>query len=298
MNHSATELVPLDDTGFPPDAFHVSYRRVSAALRQHVSALVGVEVRIKGPIPLAVAPHDSLPLIAQFGCGTDPIEEKAEHGLNTSLTGIRNNTGAFLGAGNCVTLFAMLTPLGAVHLLDSRPLAKAPRIKAEVAGLLDRSVTRALESDLALARGLDTKLDRFADWLERRAARQRRQSTAALRAARAAKRLAEEPAAAMETLAAEQHVSRRQLDRDFALWIGTSAGHFAQVTRLQNVSRRAYRGGTLADIAADAGFADQAHMSRVVRKLTGLTPTRFLRSSGTPMVSAFRAATGGTTVYL
>lgn len=39
-------------------------------------------------------------------------------------------------------------------------------------------------------------------------------------------------------------------------------------------------------------------MTRAVRQLTGLTPQRFVRALGTPMSAAFRAATGGGTVYL
>ncbi|MBL0727275.1 helix-turn-helix domain-containing protein [Piscinibacter sp. HJYY11] len=91
-------------------------------------------------------------------------------------------------------------------------------------------------------------------------------------------RLCQAPRAAIETLADEQHVSGRQLERDFVQWIGTSPRHLSQVVRLQAISRRAQRGAPLADIAADLGFADQAHMSRVVRQLTGLTPRNFVRS--------------------
>jgi AraC-like DNA-binding protein len=67
---------------------------------------------------------------------------------------------------------------------------------------------------------------------------------------------------------------------------------------VQAVSRKAQSGATLADIAADVGFADQAHMTRVVRQLTGLTPQRFRQSGRTPIGAAFRRATGGGTVYL
>ena len=111
-------------------------------------------------------------------------------------------------------------------------------------------------------------------------------------------RVCGEPTVAIDTLADEQHVSRRQLERDFGDWIGTSPRHLAQVARVQAVSRKAQAGASLADIAADVGFADQAHMSRVVRQLTGLTPLRFTRSSRSVMAAAFRQATGGGTVYL
>ena len=278
---------------------HIHHRPVTGDLSRHVRTLMAVEIDGPGPLPLAIAPHDALMLTVQLGRSRDSLDEKgAEAGQNTRITGIREWTGSFTGAGNCVSLFALLTPLGGVELLDSQPLRPLPRIRASVAELLDRRLTRQLESDIALAQGLSAKLEAFGRWLETRAVAQRSQSRAAMRAGRAAMRLCDEPQAAIEKLADEQHVSRRQLERDFAHWIGTSPRHLAQVARVQAVSRRAQSGATLADIAADVGFADQAHMSRVVRELTGLTPRAFVRSRCTPIAAGFRAATGGGTVYL
>jgi AraC family transcriptional regulator len=81
--------------------------------------------------------------------------------------------------------------------------------------------------------------------------------------------------------------------RDIAAIAGLSPSYFnalfkrsAGVTLHQYVMRqrvdRAVRllsreGARLPDIAAQAGFADQSHMSRCVRKLTGLTPASFAR---------------------
>jgi AraC-like DNA-binding protein len=272
--------------------------QVSGALRPYVRAMIGVELGAVGPLPLSVAPHESLMLTVQLGRGADCIERKGSHGENTMLTGIRRHTGGFLGAGDCVTLFALLTPLGAVQLLDSQPLAPIPRIKARVAELLDRQVTRKLESQVALAATLQDKLGVLAAWLEERATAQRRLAQAGLRAGRAAMRLCAEPGIGIESLADEQHVSRRQLERDFGHWIGTSPRQLSQVARVQAVSRKASTGASLADISAHVGFADQAHMSRVVREITGLAPKQFVRSERTPMADAFRRATGGATVYL
>lgn len=272
---------------------------VPEALRPFVSALVGVEMSATGPTPLAVAPHDALVLSLQFGRGgSDAIGPKAELGLGTRLTGIRQHTGRFVGAGDCVTLFALLTPLGAVQLLDSRRLDRSPRIQARVAHLLDEAVTRRLESRIALADGLAAKLHAFGEWIEGRANAARRQDRTALRAARAAMRLLAQPLAPMERLADEQHVSRRQLERDFGRWIGVAPRHLAQVARVQAVARDVRGGATLADAAAAQGFADQPHMNRMVRQLTGLTPRQFVASRASPLADAFRAATGGGTVYL
>jgi AraC-like DNA-binding protein len=288
MNDSTRAIAGIDARTLP----------VTGALRPFVCASMVAEIGATGPLPLAVAPHESMMLSIAIGRDSHGIEQKGEHGENTWLTGIRRWAGSFIAPGNCITLFALLTPLGSVQLLESRPLDKAPRIRARLAELLDRQLTRGLESEIALAATIDDKLRAFAAWLETRATAHRSLASAALRAGRAAMRLCSDPRAAMETLAGEQHVSRRQLERDFGQWLGTSPRHLAQVTRVQAVSRRAQTGASLADIAADVGFADQAHMSRVVRQLTGLTPQRFVRSQRTPMAGAFRRATGGATVYL
>ena len=280
------------------DACEVRHLPVGGVLQDLVSALIGVEVRVPGPVPLTVVPHEALVLSVQLGRGDDPIGPKGEAGLNTRLTGIRRHTARFHGAGNSTTLLALLTPIGVVRLLEGRCLGQAPRPLPQIASLLDQRQTCALEHDLASTPELEDRLLRFAHWLESRALSHREVDRGALRAGRAGTRLCREPAVGMERLATEQRVTRRQLERDFARWIGTSPRHLAQVTRLQQVSRRACGGASLADIAADVGFADQAHMSRVVRALTGQTPKQFACAPGSPLKQAFREATGGSTLCL
>lgn len=163
------ESTAANDTPPAASAIHTRSLAITGALRPYVSALMAAELGATGPLPLAIAPHVSLVLSVQLGRGAGGIEQKGKHGENTCLTGIRRWTGAFIGAGNCVSLFALLTPLGSVHLLKSQPLHKVPRIGARVDELLDRSLTRSLESDIALADTLDAKLHAFAAWLEARA---------------------------------------------------------------------------------------------------------------------------------
>jgi AraC-like DNA-binding protein len=270
---------------------------VSGSLRDSVSALVAVEMHESMSLPLAIAPHESMMFTVQVGRGADTLDQKAEHGHNTRLTGIRQWTGTFVGTGHCVSLFALLTPLGAVRLLESRTLGGAPRIRADVAQLLDRQLTRQLEDAIARAEGLDAKLRALGGWLEERHSARRELPRAALRAGRAATCLTVDPARPIELLADAEHVSRRQLERDFERWLGTSPNHLAQVARVQQVSRHVHAGASLADAAHAAGFADQSHMTRTVRKLTGVTPRGFVRSQRTPIATGFRAATRGATVY-
>lgn len=278
--------------------YHTCELPVQGPLAPWVRALVGVEITGRGPIPLAIAPHDSWMLSVQTGRGADGAEHKRALGHNTALTGVRRWTGSFQGAGECITLFALLTPRGMVELLQSRPLEHAPRIRAAVHELLDPHFTAELETQIALASTLPDKLLAFARALERHTENPRRQDRAALRAAQAAALLAAQPATAVETAADSVHVSRRQLERDFARWLGTSPRHWSQVARVRALPQQALAGGTLADTAAALGFADQAHMSHVVKQITGLSPARYVRAGSGPLGAAFRRATRGAVVYL
>lgn len=279
-----------------PGDMHFHQLAPTGVLADHVDALLAVQIDSAQALPLAVAPHDSLMLTVQFG--RQAADQKAPLGHNTALSGIREHTRSFVGAGHCITLFAMLTPLGAVQLLGSRRLDHAQRVRAPLAALLDETLARRLESTVALAGDAAAQLRAFAAWLESRALACTAQPRAAMRAARAAMRLCREPNVGVERVSDEQHVSRRQLERDFGHWIGTTPRHLSQVARVQHAARAAHSGGTLASAAATAGFADQAHLSRTVRQLTGLTPRQFVRSQRTPIAAAFRAASGGRTVYL
>jgi AraC-like DNA-binding protein len=70
-----------------------------------------------------------------------------------------------------------------------------------------------------------------------------------------------------------------RLHRHFTAAVGYGPKTLQRVLRLQRVLAQAGRQplvGRLADIALDAGYADQAHMSREVRALTGRNPRALL----------------------
>jgi AraC-like DNA-binding protein len=75
--------------------------------------------------------------------------------------------------------------------------------------------------------------------------------------------------------AAHACVSERELQRRFVQDVGYAPKTLQRVLRLQRFL--AVRGtGDLAGAAARAGYADQSHLSREARRLTGLTPTGLL----------------------
>ncbi len=81
-------------------------------------------------------------------------------------------------------------------------------------------------------------------------------------------------------IASDVGISERQLFRRCVDEVGYGPKHLVRVLRLQRLLELARRlpDATLARLAAAAGYADQSHMSRECRALTGITPARLVRS--------------------
>ncbi|MGH9278590.1 MAG: helix-turn-helix domain-containing protein [Acidimicrobiales bacterium] len=93
------------------------------------------------------------------------------------------------------------------------------------------------------------------------------------RVTRALRLLATQPVA---EVAEQVGLTARQLQRVLRAEVGLAPKTYQRVDRLQRFLRATDAGGALAAAAADAGFADQAHLTREVRRLSGLTPARLV----------------------
>jgi AraC-like DNA-binding protein len=83
--------------------------------------------------------------------------------------------------------------------------------------------------------------------------------------------------AGLGRLGADLHLGDRQLRRRVEERFGYGPAVLRRVLRLQRLLALAARHpGSLADLALVAGYADQAHMTRECRRLTGLSPVRLL----------------------
>lgn len=102
-------------------------------------------------------------------------------------------------------------------------------------------------------------------------------------------RLVGSPETDVADVAFEIGVTGRHLRRLVRAHTGLGPASLQRVGRLQRFLRLAdpaWPGTTLAVLAADAGYADQAHLSREVRDLAGTTPSALLRErSGAPGAS-------------
>jgi AraC-like DNA-binding protein len=70
-------------------------------------------------------------------------------------------------------------------------------------------------------------------------------------------------------------LTRYDLARQFRLMFGTSPHRYLLMRRLDLARRLILEARPLADVAGEAGFADQAHFTRVFKAAFGLTPARY-----------------------
>ena len=68
--------------------------------------------------------------------------------------------------------------------------------------------------------------------------------------------------------------SRRRMERRFRQYIGQSPKAVAQIARLQRTLQLLDTAMPLAQVAADAGYHDQAHLAHVLKAMAGRTPSR------------------------
>lgn len=80
--------------------------------------------------------------------------------------------------------------------------------------------------------------------------------------------------------------SRRHLSGEFAAEYGVSPKQMARVLRFDRSRSRlvAPDAGSMASIAAECGYADQAHMAREWRALAGASPSQWLAAERLPLV--------------
>lgn len=78
--------------------------------------------------------------------------------------------------------------------------------------------------------------------------------------------------AEIKDLAAVCGVSTEHATRACKKWFGSSPGALRRELRMQCAITKLQGGARPADVAADMGFSDQPHMTRLLKRATGLTP--------------------------
>jgi AraC-like DNA-binding protein len=174
--------------------------------------------------------------------------------------------------GPVATLGVRFRPGGASGLLPPfESFAGAVPTPREVWGAEGASI----EDEVSCARDSRSRraaLERFL--LHRRRARGRADSRPGRVPAAVALVLLSRGRAAVAEIASRVGCSPRQLERDFAAGVGLSPKELSRIVRFQNVLRLAGRrpAAAWAELAHHCGYADQAHLVREFRSLSGATP--------------------------
>jgi AraC-like DNA-binding protein len=153
------------------------------------------------------------------------------------------------------------------------PLSEIRDLRVDLADLLPaaaRMLPASLDARVALERALDVAC---------RLACEGRPDPAIIRATA----ILRDPAARVEQVAGEVDLSLRQLRRRFHAAVGYGPKTLQRVYRFQRFVRAIdASAGTcdLAAAAAQAGYADQSHLTRECADLSGLTPAALARTRG------------------
>jgi AraC-like DNA-binding protein len=93
------------------------------------------------------------------------------------------------------------------------------------------------------------------------------------------------PQATLQKVAGNLDVSERNLRRAFSAVVGLSPKRYARIARFQRAVARASLGEHCwAEIAAESGYFDQAHMCLDFREIAQLSPAAFVRPTGQALV--------------
>ena len=179
-------------------------------------------------------------------------------------------------------VYRELAGLGWVFGVAFRPGGFRPFLGAPVSDLTDRSVPAA---DIFGPGVPETAMTSAADGLERRdiverflLARLPPRDPLAEEVAAIVARIADEPGITrVDVLARRLATSARRLQRLFADYVGVGPKWVIRRYRLHEITERMATGARIdwARLAADLGYADQAHLSRDFTAIVSETPTRY-----------------------
>lgn len=230
------------------------------------------------PVLRAELPSLKIPLILIFGPGfalASPDRAGGPRPLARGFVAGLHERAALVGsagAARCVQVD--LTPLGAWRVLglDMDELAGGVYELADVFG----PEAARLEARLADTPDWGARLDLVEAALARRLAASERRDRLVEAAWRAI--AAGDGAVRVEALAGALGIGRKALAARFRRAVGLPPRSVARLVRFERALARmaAGRVATLADLAAECGYADQAHFNRDFRGYAGESPRRLM----------------------
>ena len=249
--------------------WEMARRDAAAALRPHVRGYVGYVEDSPGPFRRLEMPSDEVHVILSFG-----PRMRAPHPVTSFVAAPHTHATITEHDGRQHGLELRLTPLGARMLLGV-PMGELADQVVELDALLGRDAHELIERlhDTGTWAGRFALLDAL---LARRLAEARRPAPEVEGAWWRLMRTG--GATPVADLVRESGWSRRHFTARFRGEVGLGPKVFARVLRFGAAARELQRPGgrSLAEIALDCGYYDQAHLNRDFRAFAGVTPTQLL----------------------
>jgi AraC-like DNA-binding protein len=241
-------------------------------------------------------PSDLFALIAfcdeRVACS--PNGEAGRSGVRIAVTALRTRPVTVSTAGIGQTAIAMLTPAGLMRAFAC-PLNDLTDQRIELRDLVSLREEAALHATLLDAAPGAARSAALGRWLEQRTASHRCVGARGERVEAVAMSMVRGPHEDIDQLARQQRVSRRQLERDFRHWLGVPPRAYSRLVRFQRAAAAVASGMPLAHVAAEHGYADQAHMTRTFRTTAGVTPLEMGKGRDN---FALNAALAGRVIFL
>lgn len=206
--------------------------------RQRVLPDCCVDVLLLNDFPIVVGPWTES-YVARLPPGTKILGARCHPGLAPSLLG--------LPASELLNCIVPLEDVwGSEKTSRFARLADAPRLSARMS-LMEATLLKCLAESGPVDRATSAAIH----WISRH------------------------PHGRVEELSQWLGLSTRQIQRRFVAAVGYGPKLFQSVLRFQRLLHLASRSGAsrnLADLSAEAGYADQAHMTREVHRFSGIPP--------------------------
>jgi AraC-like DNA-binding protein len=152
------------------------------------------------------------------------------------------------------------------------PVVMSPKLSAAITGAF-QSAREPLAIDSLMVQLAEGLID--ADRCCKRVSRPRHLDVAALERARQFLDAEKTRVVRSSELEAVTGLTRYDLARQFRVMCGTSPYRYLLMRRLDFAREQIYRRRPLVEVALEAGFADQAHFTRMFKAAFGLTPARY-----------------------
>lgn len=281
--HDVRPVGPSGAAGFLP---------VPESLDAHVEALVWSRFEAsEAPCTTRLMPHGGLLLVVGTARrdqvpGSPAVSHMGLRRLTDGQATLRTQP------SGCLTLFALLTPIGAISLMRHARVGDSADDRWALSAMVGQLEERRLEVAIEREASALGRLHALAAWLEQYCLGAATLQSAQ-RFAHALALLHERPGMSLADVELATGVGRRNLERKLRSWLGTSPRQQQRFSKVQLSAKLGWQCMKPAEIALEVGFADQAHSSRTINAMTGMTARRFMRRMDTPLAQAFRHATAG-----